>query len=108
MAAERIARLHEGDKVTRYEPGSLVDQLIKGVLSVGPWFAPVNRTSIKGKLLPIEPHVFAVALHGQLLEVCGKPFQILLVRKYSNRLRTEEVVVPNRQKTHQDRQISFE
>src|SRR5262245_13395780 len=108
VAAERIARLREGDKVTRYESGSLVDQLIEGVLSVGPWFAPVDRTSVKGHVLPIEAHVFAVALHRQLLEVCGKPLQVLLIREDSNRLRTEEVVVPNRQKTHQHRQISFE
>src|SRR5215475_2138682 len=64
MAAKRIGRLCEGDEVTRYEPGSLVDQLIEGVLSVGSWFAPVDRTRVKRHLLPIEAHVFAVALHG--------------------------------------------
>src|SRR5215831_12666554 len=66
MAAERIGRVREGDKVTRNEPGSLVDQLIKGVLPVRPWFSPIDRTSVKGNLLPIEIYVFAVALHGQL------------------------------------------
>src|SRR5205809_8017511 len=108
MPAERIGRLREGDKVTRNEPGSLVDQLIERVLSVGPGFAPVDRTSIKGHLLPIETHVFAVAFHGQLLEISGKPLQILLVRENSNRLGAEEVVVPNRQKAHQHWQIPFE
>src|SRR5215468_8434031 len=58
MAAERIARLREGDKVTRYEPGSLVDQLIEGVLSVGPGLTPVDWTSVKGHLLSIEIHMF--------------------------------------------------
>src|SRR5213593_1767983 len=108
MASERIGRLGERDKVTRYEPGSLVDQLIERVLSVGPRFAPVDRTSIKGHLLPIEAHMFTVALHGQLLEICGKSLQILLVRKDSDRLGTEEVVVPNREKAHQHWQVSFE
>src|SRR5215510_12163247 len=108
MAAERIARFREGDKVTRNEPGSLVDQLIEGVLSIGPWFAPVDRTSVKGHPLPIESHMFAVALHRQLLEICGKALQILFVRKDSNRLGAKEIVVPNRQKAHQHRQVAFE
>src|SRR4030095_2152864 len=84
MAAERIGRLREGDKVTRNEPGSLMDQLIEGVLSVRPRFAPVDRTSVKGYFLPIESHVFAVALHGQLLQICWKALQILFVREDSN------------------------
>src|SRR5262249_25197056 len=60
MAAKRIGRVGKRDKVTRDEPGSLVDQLIEGVLSVGPGFTPVDRTSVKGHLLPIETYVFAV------------------------------------------------
>src|SRR5262249_54478445 len=108
MSAERIGRIREGDKVTRNEPGSLMDQLIEGVLSVGPRFAPVDRPRIEGYFLPIESHMFAVALHGQLLEICGKALQILFVRKDSNRLGAEEVVVPNRQKAHQHRQVAFD
>src|SRR5215510_3571125 len=108
MAAERIARFREGDKVTRNEPGSLVDQLIEGVLSIGPWFAPVDWTSVKGHPVAIESHMFAVALHRQLLEICGKALQILLIREDGNRLGAEEVVVPNRQKAHQHWQVAFE
>src|SRR5215469_5198502 len=108
MAAERIGRIRERDKVTGNEPRSLVDQLIERVLSVGTRFAPVDRTGVGGHLLSIESHVLAVALHGQLLEIRGKPLQILLVRKDSNRLGSEEVVVPNREKAHQYRQVLFE
>src|SRR5262249_51635416 len=108
VTAERIACLREGDKVTRYEPRSLVYQLIEGVLSVGPWFTPVDRTSVKGHRLPIDADVFAVALHGQLLEICGESLQILLIWKNSDRLGAEEVVVPNREKAHQHRKVSFE
>src|SRR5262249_41678928 len=36
MAAERIRSLRESNKVGRNEPGSLMDQLIEGVLAVGP------------------------------------------------------------------------
>src|SRR5262249_18491120 len=40
MPAERIGRVREGDKVARDKPGSLVNQLIEGMLSVSPWLAP--------------------------------------------------------------------
>src|SRR5262245_1525990 len=53
MAAERIGRVRESDKVARNEPGSLMDQLIERVLSVSPGFAPVDRPRIKGYFLPI-------------------------------------------------------
>ena len=43
LAAERIERLHEGDEVTGDETGSLVNELIEGVLAVGSRFAPVDR-----------------------------------------------------------------
>ena len=43
VAAERIERLSKGDEVTRNEPGSLMDQLIEGVLAVGSRLAPINR-----------------------------------------------------------------
>src|SRR5262245_18797195 len=86
MAAQRIGSLREGAKIARNVPGSLMDQLIERVLSIGPWLAPVDRTRIKGYFLPIETHVLAVALHGQLLEICGEALQILVVRKDGNRL----------------------
>ena len=43
LAAERIERLLEGDKVARDEPGALVNQLIEGVLAVGSRLTPVDR-----------------------------------------------------------------
>ena len=67
MAAERVQRLAKGDKVTRDEPGPLVDQLVEGVLPVGSRFAPVNRAGVVVDLGAIERDVLAVALHRQLL-----------------------------------------
>src|SRR5208282_99916 len=49
-----------------------------------------------------------IALHRKLLEVSGKPFQVLLVRQHSHCLRSEKVVVPDGQKTHQHWQVAFE
>ena len=42
LMPQRIQRLFEGDKVTRNEPRSLMNQLVKRVLAVGTWLAPVN------------------------------------------------------------------
>src|SRR5690348_1308203 len=73
MPTQWIGRLRKSNKVARNESRSLVNELIERMLAIGSWLAPVNGTSVIRKLLPIEPHVFAVALHGQLLKICGKP-----------------------------------
>ncbi len=39
MTTQRGERLPEGDEVTGYKPCTLMDQLIKQVLTVGPRFA---------------------------------------------------------------------
>ena len=52
--------------------------------------------------------MLAVALHGQLLEIGGESFQVLLVRQYGDRLGAEEIVVPDAQKPHQHRQVALE
>lgn len=43
-----------------------------------------------------------------LLEVCGEAVHILVVGKDSLGLSTEEVVVPDTQDTHDDRQVLFQ
>ena len=52
--------------------------------------------------------MLAVALHGQLLKVCGEALQVLLVGQHRHGLRIEEVVVPDDQQAHQHGQITFE
>ena len=52
--------------------------------------------------------MLAVALHGELLEICGKSFQILLVGQYGDGLGAEEIVVPDADQAHQHRQIALE
>ena len=98
----------ERDEVTRDEPRALVNQLVEGVLAVGARFAPVNRTGLVINFLSVERDVFAVALHRQLLQVGRESFQILLVRQNRDGVRAEKIGVPNRQETHQHRQIFFE
>ena len=52
--------------------------------------------------------MFAVALHRQLLQIGRESLQVLLVGQHGDRLRAEEIVVPEREKTHEHRQVAFE
>src|SRR5215467_3561033 len=72
VTTERIECLIECNEVAGNEPRSLMDQLVKGMLAVGPRFAPVNRAGITGNLRTIECNMFAIALHRQLLEISWK------------------------------------
>src|SRR5262245_45548307 len=85
-----------------------MDQLVKRMLAIRSGFTPVNRAGIAGNLASIKRNVFAVALHGQLLEVGWESLQVLLVGKDRYRLRTEEVVIPNSQEPHEHGQVAFE
>src|ERR1700722_1656871 len=79
MTAYRIERLRKSNEVARDEPSALMDQLVKRMLTVGPRFAPINGAGLMRYLFSFESHVFAVALHRQLLQVCWKAFQVLFV-----------------------------
>src|SRR5215475_2403081 len=78
------------------------------MLAIRSRLAPKDRPSIVIDTLAIERDVLAVALHGELLEIGGKPLQILLVGQHGDGLGAEEVVVPEADKAHQHRQIALE
>src|SRR5262244_2315750 len=108
MLPKRIERLTKGDEVARNEPRSLMDHLIERVLAVGSRLTEVDRTSVIGHRSAIQRDLFAVALHGQQLQIGRESLQVLLVRQNGNSLCAEKVVVPDAQEAHQDRQIGFE
>ncbi len=98
----------KADKVTGNEPGSLVNQLVEGVLAVGSRLAPVDGAGVVVDVLAFEGDVFAVAFHGELLQVGGKALQVLLVGQDGHGLGVEEVGVPDRQQAEDHGQIAFE
>src|SRR5215470_7105084 len=106
MAAHSVERFGKRDEVARNEPRALMNQLIERMLSVGSWFAPVNRTGVVFYFFPLQRDMLAVALHSQLLQVCGETFEILFVRQNSNRRGAEEVVIPYSQQAHESRKIA--
>ena len=106
MPAKRVERLSERNKITRNEPSTLMDQLIKGMLAIGSRLAPIDRAGLSLNGRPIERYVFAVALHCQLLEIGRETLQVLIVGQHRHRLGAEEVVIPDAQKAHQRRQVA--
>src|SRR4030095_1151895 len=77
VPAERVERLAEPDEITRDEPGSLVDQLVEGVLAIGSRLAPIDGTGIIGDFRAIKGYMFAIALHRQLLQIGREALEIL-------------------------------
>src|SRR5215472_13962045 len=90
MPAQWVEGTRESDEIAGNKPRALMDQLIKGVLSIGAWLPPVDRTRLVVDGRTGERHVLAVALHCELLEVGRKALQILLIRKHGDGLRAEE------------------
>src|SRR4029078_88321 len=108
MLAQGIERPGESDEIAGYEASALMDQLIERMLTVGSRLAPKNLPGIVVDTHAIERDVLAIALHGELLEIGGKPLQILVVRQHGDGLGAEEIIVPDADEPHQHRQIAFE
>src|SRR5437016_2248448 len=79
MPVESVERLGERDEVARDESGSLMNQLIEGVLAVCARLPPVNRAGVGLDLGAIEGDMLAIALHRQLLEIGGESLEVLVV-----------------------------
>src|SRR4030095_8596995 len=80
MPSQRIEGLGECDEIARNEFGSLMNQLVEGMLSVCSGLAPIDRASFIFDWGSLESYVLPVALHRQLLHISREPFQVLLVR----------------------------
>ncbi len=101
VLTERIKWLRERNEVTRDYPRALVNELVKGMLPIRSWFAPVNRTCIARYPAAINGGLLAVTLHCQLLQVGRKTIHVLIVRENRYSLGSEEVVVPDCQQPHE-------
>src|SRR5262245_7147707 len=95
VVVHRVQRLAEADEVTGDEPRTLVDELVEGVLTVGPRLAPVDWGGVVVHLHTVKGDVLTVALHRELLQVGRKPFEILVVGENCDGLRAKKVAVPD-------------
>src|SRR5215467_14978169 len=107
VSAERIECLTKSDEITRNKPRSLVDQLVKRMLTVGSRLAPIDGTGIVVDFFTTESYMLAVAFHGQLLQISRKALEILLIGQHGHGLCAEEVVVPDSQEAHEHRQVAL-
>src|SRR5438128_1012860 len=85
----------EAQKITRDEPRSLMNELIKRVLPIGPRLAPVNGARFVTHTAPVQRDRFAVTLHRELLQVSRQSLEILVVRQDGDRFSAENVGIPN-------------
>lgn len=111
--ADRVESSGRGDEICGYDLGSLVNELVERVLSVGSSSAPDNRlktqrsvtarilsetmayTSLIIHALTTLGNELSIGFHISLLEVVGKLVKILVVGKKELSLSTVEVVVPD-------------
>src|SRR5215468_7730688 len=107
VPAEPIERLTKSDEITWDQPRSLVDQLVKRMLTVGSRLAPIDGTGIVVDFFTTESHMLAVAFHGQLLQISRKALEILLIGQNRHGLCAEEVVIPDGQEAHEHRQVAL-
>ena len=96
-----VGGVGESDEVGRDHHGTLVQQLVEGMLAIGAGLAPEDLTGVGGHSAAVPADVLAVGLHGELLQVGRETVQVLAVRQHGVALGTEEVDVPDVEQAHQ-------
>ena len=108
LGSQGVQRLAKADEIAGDKACALVQQLVEGMLTIGPLLAPYNGGGGCRHGPPLKSHMLAVAFHGELLQIGGKAFHILIVGQHGEGSRPEEVVVPDRQEAQQDRHVACE
>ena len=85
-----------------------MDELVEAVLAVRARLAPEDRARLVVHRRTVGGDRLSVRLHRQLLEIRGEALQVLVVGEHRDRLRAEEVRVPDRQQAEQDGQVALE
>src|SRR5881296_2138061 len=102
-------RLSAARPLSTFRNGTIrLDQLVEGMLPVGSRLSPVDGPGRVTDLHALARDVLAVALHGQLLQVRGKPLEVLFVGQDRHRLRAEEIGVPDGQQAQEHGQVALE
>src|SRR5471032_89540 len=95
MRWQGVQGLAETDKVTGDQLSTLMDKLIERMLAIGAGLSPIDRARWIVDTSALPRHLFAIALHGQLLQIGRKTLQVLLVRQHRSGLGGKEIVVPH-------------
>ena len=108
VVADWVLSLDGREEVAGNEFRSLVDELVERMLTVRAGLAPDDRTGGVIDALVVDVDALAVALHIALLQVGGEPTKILVVGEYRDGFGVPEVVVPDSEERHDDRNIFTE
>src|SRR5680860_616921 len=104
----RVQGTREADEVAGNQPGPLVNQLIIGVLTVGPGLAPDDWSGLIINNRPLQSHTFAIALHVELLAIGAEPPQVLIIGEDGMGFSVKKVDVPHTEKTEKHRKVLLE
>src|SRR6266567_6483596 len=102
-----IQGLAEADEGARDQLGTLVDELIEGMLAIGSRLSPDNGPGLIVHLPALQVDVFSVALHVELLEVGWQAAKVIIIRQNRHGLSAEEVVVPDAYESQEHRQVAL-
>jgi hypothetical protein len=108
VVLDRVVRLGSQDEVGGDELSALVEELVERVLCVGGGLSEEDGTGGVLDVVAATGDGLSVRLHGELLEVSREAVQVLVEGRNKVSLSTEEVGVPDAQKTTEDGDVLLE
>src|SRR5688572_14203383 len=105
MIAYRIVGLCGHDKVAWYHACSLVNELVKSMLTICTRFSPNDRTCLVTHFFSVTVDILAIAFHISLLEISRKTMHVLVIGENCFGIRIEKIPVPYAKHRHNNRYI---
>ena len=105
---QAVEGLTETNKVARDQTGTLMDELVIGMLAIGPRLAPNNRPGLISDRLSVEVHTLPIALHIELLTIGAQTPQVLVIGQDGVGLSSEKVGIPHPEQPEDHRQVFLE
>ena len=105
MTSKRIERFGKSNEVAGNQVRSLVNQLIKRVLTVSAGLSPEYGAGVIIHFSPIQRDMLAVGFHGELLQIGGKAFEVMRVRQNCYCAGFKEICIPYIQQSHDNRHV---
>ncbi len=107
MLANGVVAHCRSQKICRHELCSLVHELIKCVLPVGPRLTPDDRPGLIVNFCAAAVNRFPVALHVALLKICREAMHVLVIGKYRLGLSAEKISIPDTKQRQDHRDVLF-
>jgi len=102
---DRIKGGSRSNEISRDQLGSLVNELVERVLTIGSSSTPDDRASLVINTLTTLCNELAVRLHVSLLEVIGELVKVLVIGEKQLGLSAVKIVVPDTEDGQDDREV---